>query len=134
MDSTTLVSPPNLEEGRKAVQAVKASRIPIRQGFWAYFTDAHEWRLVLVTTWLSTKGPRATYSAVLKALAKRKLEFPLSQISLARPGDPLATAGMRAGREAEPFGHGRWRTVENQNVAINPDYVYSAVSSQRARH
>ena len=129
MDPTTLVSPPDLEEGRKAVRAVKAAHIPLRLGFWAYFTDAQEWRLVLITSWLETQGPRAAYSAVQKALTKEQVKIPLSQIALARPGDPLATIGLNAVRAVEPLGRGQSWNVRTQNVVVNTDYVYNAANS-----
>ena len=125
MDTSALVDRPDFDAGRKAFDAIKAAMIPVRLAFWAYFSDAHEWRFVVVTSWLDREGPSATYAAVQKALKQSNVRLSLQLVVLARPGEPLARVGLNAVKAVQPFGEGQDWTVSTLNVTVNTKYIYS---------
>jgi hypothetical protein len=123
MDTGTLVNHPDFEgEGRKAFTAIKAA-VPLRLVFWAYFGDANEWRLVVVTPAVVREGPRSVYATIQKAFTKEDVKLPLRLVVLAAPQEPVARFGMECERMVRPLGGGFLATGA-MNVTIDPRYIY----------
>src|SRR3989442_1250164 len=87
----------DIESGRAAIEAIKRERIPVRMAFWAYFSTAEEWRLVVVTSLVDKDGPRAAYAAVQRALSGEAI-LPLRRIVVVAPGDPVVRLVEEAAR------------------------------------
>ncbi len=120
-----MVTGPEFEEGRTAVDAIKAAGIQVRLAFWAYFGDAEEWRLVIVTPSVTRGGPRSVYASIQKAFEKANVQVPLRLVVLAAPHDPLARLGMNAEALVRPFGGGQASLASGSvNVTVDPRYIY----------
>lgn len=125
MDTEPLVSQLEFDEGQKAVAAIKAAGVPVRLAFWAYFGDATEWRLVIVTSSLVQVGPRSVYTTIQKAFSKADVSIPLRLVTLAAPHEPIARLGINSGRLVAPFGGGHASIASGgTNVMVDPRYVY----------
>jgi len=75
--------------GRVVVDGIKHA-VPIRQAFWAHFSGAEEWRLVIVTLLADSVGPLGAYTAVQRALPENS-PVPLRRIAVVGPADPLVS-------------------------------------------
>jgi hypothetical protein len=119
-----MVTTPDYEEGRKAVNAVKGARVPLDSAFWAYFADAQEWRLVLTTPLVERQGPRAVYTIIQKALSANDIKIPLRQVTVVAPQTPLGQFAANAVRLGEPFNAGSTSVVSSGNVMVDTRYIY----------
>ena len=90
MAKTILVMFP-LEEGKRLIDALEQEGIPLKAALWLYFDEADEWRLVLASPLIDTKGPRHVYERIQAVLDanKENMSISLSDISLLSPDDPI---------------------------------------------
>lgn len=58
----------DLEKGRATVEAITKARIPVERTIWAHFSQADEWRFMIVTPLVDREGPRAAYVSVQRAI------------------------------------------------------------------
>lgn len=124
MDTGTLVNP-DFDAGREAVKALKAFGLPVRLAFWAYFGDAAEWRLVVVTPAVIREGPRNVYAVIEKAFRTADVQIPLRLVVLAAPHEPIARLGIDSAHLVRPFGGGHVSLATGgTNVTVDPRYVY----------
>jgi hypothetical protein len=66
----TLLVGPEIETGRKIVQALDDAKLRIGVAMWAVLSSYGDWRLVLASSRLDAKGTRGSYHAVFEALDK----------------------------------------------------------------
>jgi hypothetical protein len=88
MATATLVDS-NIEIGRRILAALTWASIPVSVSLWAFFSDVQEWRFVIATPLIDTKGPLAAYREINKTLRKEGLfeDTPLTNIFLQSPND-----------------------------------------------
>ena len=79
----------DLEKGRATVEAITAARIPLHLTIWAHFSEAEQWRLLIVTPLVDRKGPRAGYAAVGRAI-RGKDALPLHRLVIVGRDEQLA--------------------------------------------
>ena len=121
MDSPALVNQPAYQEGRRAFDAVKAARIPVRFGLWAYFYEANEWRFVLLIESAAREGPRAIYSLLQRVFTQNNVTIPLRQVTVTHPGEPLGVLVFTAAQYGETFSN---PMSANLNVRIDTRSIY----------
>ena len=92
MVETALVAS-DIEDGKKAVEALDAERADLRSALWLYVPDASEWRLILSLPVVDHDGPEAGYKLVQRALRKHHVSLPLRRISVVGVSEPLARQG-----------------------------------------
>jgi len=129
MDPTTMVSELDFKEGEKAVAAVREAGIPLHYAFWGYFGDSQEYRLVLPTDAVKSRGPMAVYAEIQKTLTAKQIRIPLHLITVVRIAEPLGQLGLNALRMAKPFtatstGGGSLVSSDVLNVTVDTRYVY----------
>lgn len=66
----TLLVGPEIETGRKILQALDNAKLKISVAMWAVLSSYGDWRLVLSSSRLDAKGTRGAYHAVFEALDK----------------------------------------------------------------
>jgi len=66
----TLLVGPEIETGRKIVQALDGAKLKASVAMWAVLSSYGDWRLVLSSSRLDAKGTRGAYHAVFEALEK----------------------------------------------------------------
>jgi len=128
MDSATMVSKLDFDEGKKAVAAVRQAGIPLRYAFWGYFADSQEYRLVLPTEAVESRGPMAVYAEIQKAFTAQQIRIPLHLVTVVRAAEPLGQLGLNALRIAKPFTvtstGGSLVSNDVLNVTVDTRYVY----------
>lgn len=92
MDTEILVEK-DVDVGRRVIEALDDSRVPVSAGFWLRDGESNRWRLVIATHLATSKGPQKAYKAVQTALRRHKLseDIPLWRISLVGPKHPLVS-------------------------------------------
>src|SRR2546425_4358232 len=90
MGGTILVRLP-IDEGRKLVDALEDSGIPLKAAFWLYFDEADVWRLVVASPLVDKEGPLRVYERIQEVLKKLAETIPiqLSEISAFSPNDGI---------------------------------------------
>lgn len=125
MDKETLVRS-DLDVGRRITEALDHSEIKLRGSLWLHDKEEDDWRLILVTPLVDSRGPLATYTMVQRALAKAQLtsELPLSKISVTGPSDPLIKS-LRTALRTGPGMHSLRATQSAiDNVYVDDVLVY----------
>jgi len=91
MDKAILVGP-DLDSGKKLIQALDASGFEVKAAFWFYREESEEWRLYIATPLIKERGHREAYAKVLAELKKNHIDsIDLSKISVIDPSDGLVT-------------------------------------------
>lgn len=90
MDKATLVRRDLEIEGR-VLSALSLAKIPLTLSDLNYVPQLDEWQLVIATPWFDSKGPRESYSRVIKALQNAGIyeAVPIGRLFLKSPADPL---------------------------------------------
>jgi len=66
----TLLVGPEIETGRKILQALDDAKLKVSVAMWAVLSSYGDWRLVLSSSRVDAKGTRGAYHAVFEALDK----------------------------------------------------------------
>lgn len=90
MATAALVSH-DIEVGRRIVAALTRASIPVTVYLWAFIPQLQEWQFMIATPLVDTKGPRAAYGEVDRALQREGVldEVPLRRIFLKSPNDKV---------------------------------------------
>jgi hypothetical protein len=90
VDKATLVRRDLEIEGR-VLSALSLAKIPLTLSDLNYVPQLDEWQLVIATPWFDSKGPRESYSRVIKALQNAGIyeDVPIGRLFLKSPADPL---------------------------------------------
>lgn len=93
MDQTVLVKE-DRDIGVQVMEALSHVKIPITLWKWIYVPQLEEWQMIIATPWYDSKGPRATYTALVNALQQAGIyeRVPMRRVSLKSPSDPLVQA------------------------------------------
>ena len=103
-----------IDAGQALIQRLDANKKDISAAIWLYFTEAHQWRLMLATPIVKEKGPLSGYKMIQSVLRRYNDEFPLldlDDITVVAPDDRVlepfrialkksGTAGIRLSRTA----------------------------------
>jgi hypothetical protein len=90
MDQAILVGSDRIIEAQ-VLEALDRVHVPVTLCEWDYVPQLQEWQLIVATPWYDSKGPRATYRAVVDALEKAGIyqRVPMRRVFLKSPDDPL---------------------------------------------
>ena len=90
MDNALLVKLP-LAEGKKLIDALEMSGLPLKAAMWLHFDEADVWRLMLASPLVDDEGPRRVYERIQKVLIARKdiLDIRLSDITVLGPDEDI---------------------------------------------
>ena len=92
----------DVQNGRKLVDALQ-KRLPIMAAFWLNSEEANEWRLVIVSPFVSAGDARLAYHQVDQALAETGVPIPLENISVLSPTN-LSYKQVRLASQGIPSG------------------------------
>jgi hypothetical protein len=106
MAQTILVAP-EIETGRRILQALDDAKLKISVAMWALFLREYgDWRLVISSRQLDLADPREAYSVVFRALDRAKMEAEKAEPIMILPmKDPFIREFRRSFREE--VGEGR---------------------------
>jgi hypothetical protein len=121
MATAALVSH-DIDVGRRIVAALTRAAIPVSVYLWAFIPQLQEWQLMIATPLVDTKGPRAAYGEVDRALQREGIldEVPLRRIFLKSPNDKVLKS---LERESRAVPKEAFRVVNEQ---IGADFVEDA--------
>ncbi len=93
MDKATLVKSDLEIEGR-VLAALSSAKIPVTLSDLTYVPQLGEWQLIVATPWYDSKGPRESYTRVIKAFQNAGIyeDIPIRRLFLKSPADPLVKA------------------------------------------
>lgn len=116
----------DIEIGRRILATLTRASIPVTVSLWAFVSDLQEWRFIVATPLIDTKGPLAAYSEVNKALQKEGVfaDVPLRNIFLKSPNDKVLKS---LEKESRSVPHEDFRVV-NAPIAgsfVEDAYVYT---------
>ncbi len=104
MDQTVLVKE-DRDIGVQVMEALSRVKIPVTLWEWTYVPQLEEWQMVIATPWYDSKGPRATYAALVNALQQAGIyeRVPMRRVSIKSPSDPLVKALQEEARDQKEF-------------------------------
>ena len=73
MDNAILVGP-NIDAGKRLLQALDIAKIKVDAAFWFYREASEDWRLYIATPLVQELGPRMAYSKVLDVLREERIQ------------------------------------------------------------
>jgi hypothetical protein len=116
----------DIEIGRRILATLSLASIPVTISLWAFVSDLQEWRFIVATPLVDTKGPLAAYSEVNRALHKGGVfdDVPLRNIFLKSPNDRVLKS---LEKESRIVPHEDFRVV-NAPIAgsfVEDAYVYT---------
>jgi hypothetical protein len=90
MATATLVDR-DVDIGRKILLVLVQANVPVNVAFWAYVSQISEWQFFIATPLVDSKGHKAAYEQVLRALhdAGMDPQLPWRRIFLRSPKDPV---------------------------------------------
>ncbi len=100
MDQAVLVKS-DRDSGARVMEVLSRAKIPVTLCEWSYIPQLEEWQLFIATPWYDSKGPRATYRALVDALQKAGIfaRVPFRRVSFRSPRDPLIKALQQEQRD-----------------------------------
>ena len=80
MDKKILVTldTTDIEEGKKLVEKLDQSNLPVVGAFWYYMDGPERYRLMIVTPYYEEYGPKKTYEKIQKATEKNGADINLA--------------------------------------------------------
>ena len=79
-----------IDAGEALIQRLDANKKDISAAIWMYYAEPKDWRLMLTTPIVKTKGPLSAYKMVQSVLHRYPDEFPLldlQDITVVAPDD-----------------------------------------------
>ena len=67
---TTVLVEEKIEEAKTLIRELQNTRLPISAAFWNYLVEPEEWRLVIASPLVDSKGPKAVYTRVNETIRK----------------------------------------------------------------
>jgi hypothetical protein len=112
----------DIDVGRRIVAALTRAAIPVSVYLWAFIPQLQEWQFMIATPLVDTRGPRAAYGEVDRALQREGIldEVPLRRIFLKSPSDKVLRS---LERESKAVSKEAFRVVNEQ---IGGDFVEDA--------
>ena len=102
----------------------------VKAGFWLYYPESEEWRLVIATPLVDEKGPLDTYTQLQDVLQHVLFEIQpsdlyLQNIAVMSPGEPIIKALRGAMRIADDSSYVRLTKITLRGTYIEDAYVYA---------
>jgi hypothetical protein len=124
--ATTALVDSDIEIGRRILATLTRASIPVTVSLWALISDLQEWRFIVATPLVDTKGPLAAYGEVNRALQKEGVfdDVRLRNIFLKSPNDKVLKS---LEKESRFVPHEDFRVV-NAPIAgsfVEDAYVYT---------
>ena len=90
MDKTALVDT-DIEDGKRIIGSLDDAEFPVSDALWSYLPDNNEWRLMIASPRVDTRGPRQAYEEVQSVLTglSPAVRTALSDVSLVGTNDSL---------------------------------------------
>lgn len=115
----------DIKVGRKLMEKLEEKDFPFSAGFWFYFPEAEEWRLVIASRVVEKEGPKKAYAELQKVLrGDGQLDIELRQISVMGPREPLIRLLRRALKTSRKLTGIRFTQNTINNVLIEDAYIY----------
>lgn len=129
MDQTVLVRN-DWEIGALVLEALHRAKVPIELYDWVYIPELEEWQMIIATPWFDTRGPRASYTALVEAVTRAGIyeRVPIRRIALKSPADPIVDAIKR---EAKEQNQGTLHILKHGDEYT---LLHAAITSTRLRH
>jgi len=113
-----------IQAGQRSLEELDRAQVPVSGAFWLYAEDASEWRVVIVSPNVATKGPRMVYALVglmLMNPSGAPIPIPMERIYLISPHDSRYEQVRMAS-----LGGGGMRITGSlvRNVASEDAYIY----------
>src|SRR5260370_16499726 len=91
MDQAVLVKS-DRDIGARVMEVLSRAKIPVTFSEWNYVPELEEWQLIIATPWYDSKGPQATYRALVDALQEASIyeKVPMRRVFVRSSRDPLA--------------------------------------------
>jgi len=129
MDQTVLVRN-DREIGAQVLEALHRAKVPFTIYDWVYIPELQEWQMIIATPWFDSKGPRASYTALVDAVTRAGIyeRVPIRRIVLKSPTDPIVDAIKREAKE---------QNQEALHILKHGDeytLLHAAITSARWRH
>ena len=125
------LSPNMIAAGKELTRRLDRMGFKALASFWLYNSETNEWRLVLASRQVDSKGPKKAYSTILNALTKKPEEkvigLGLQIITLTSPLDPLIKSlrtALRTGKELSDIRFSRNRI---NDLFIEDAYIYRVI-------
>jgi hypothetical protein len=121
VDQTALVNS-DIEIEGKVVLALSRAQIPVTAVDWNWVPQLKESQLIVVTSLVTTRGPRETYGRILRALSESGVyqSVPIRKLFVKSPEDPIA---QKLIEELKRTSEGSIRIVRNTARNGTPQYT-----------
>ncbi|MFY9728537.1 MAG: hypothetical protein WB579_05540 [Bryobacteraceae bacterium] len=122
----TLLVGPEIETGRRILQALDDAKLKISVAMWALFLREYgDWRLVISSRLLDTEDPREAYGIVFRALDRANMEVEKTEpLMILRMKDPFIRELRRSFREGEKVREGRSLAGTIGDRFLDHSYIY----------
>ena len=117
-----------IDAGEALIQRLDANKKDIAAAIWMYYAEPKDWRLMLTTPIVKTKGPLSAYKMVQSVLHRYPDEFPLldlQDITVVAPDDRVLEPFRIALKKSGTPGVRLSRTTLGARY-IDDTYVYRA--------
>ena len=122
----TILVDSDKEAGKALIKKLDEASFDVRGALWFYLPDSEEWRLILASPAVDTRGPKEAYEQVQSQLQQSDQghELSLQNISLVSPNDNLIKLLKSAVRTGKAIANIRFTRSVINNVFIEDAYIY----------
>ena len=112
--------------GEKLVAELDRDGFPLRAAFWQYLDEPDEWRLMIASALVDSKGPRAVYSRIHQVAADSMSgdEVGLGELSVISPKHPLVKLLKKAMRTGSNISGTRFSRSVIDGTFVEDIYIY----------
>lgn len=116
----------DLRDGKRLLEKLDRSRIPVTGALWFYVTSSDEWRLLLVSPVVDQKGPKKVYLKLQSVLATLEppIKISLKRISVLSPQHELIQLLKKAIRTGSEIQEIRFTRNTINNIFIEDALIY----------
>jgi len=125
MNQAVLVSP-RTEAGKKIIELLDKTKLEVHSAFWLFVPELREWRLIIASPMVTSKGAREVYRIIRSVLPQtpESERLSLRDIPVTPPSDPLVQL-LRVPVRTRPGISGiRFTGNTINNVVIEDAYIY----------
>ena len=125
-----------IQEGKVLLQALDETELAPDVAIWFYFSDIHDWKLILTARKLKSSGPRDVYRLIqktLRALKEKVTHISLDDVALAKPDAPMIRLLSLAIGTGAGISGIRFTQNTINGVTIEDAYIYRLVHQPKAR-
>lgn len=121
------LTPELVSEGAILLEKLDTLGLSPVAALWCYMPDSGRWTLLLADTSVGSKGPRAVYRIILKALhllSDQVTHLSLDDIAAVRPDEPLITGLTQAVRRTRRTSGAHASANVTEGTVIDDAYIY----------